>query len=513
MAGRCKSSPLLGRWETAWLGGLLAIGLPAPAADQPQWGQPWTRNMVSGETGLPATFDPATKKNIRWVAAVGSETHSTPVIAGGRVYIGTNNAEPRDTKHEGDRGVLMCFNEKDGSLIWQLVVPKRDEDRFFDWPNTGMSSPATVEGDRVYLVSNRGEVVCLDARGMSDGNNGPFKSEAAHMTPRDRPTLEVGSLDADIIWQLDLKESAGIWPHDAAHSSILIHGPHLYLNSGTGVDNTHRRIRTPDAPGLVVVDKESGRLLARDDERTSPNIFHATWSSPSLGVVDGRPFIFFAGGNGIVYAFEPLDKSAAPPPDGAVHKLRKVWQFDFDPEAPKADVHRFTTNRQEGPSIIHGMPVFHDGRLYVAGGGDLWWGKTDAWIKCLDADGHGDITTTGMLWSAPLQQHVLSTPAIHGSLVIIADTGHVVHCLEATSGRELWTHETEGQIWASPLVADGKVFIGTRRGDFWILAATAQKQILARIDLGAPISATAAAANGALYIATMNKLFAVAEGK
>ena len=75
---------------------------------------------------------------------------------------------------------------------------------------------------------------------------------------------------------------AGIWSHDAAHSSILIHGDYLYLNTGTGVDNTHRRIRTPDAPSLVVLDKRTGRLVARDDEHIAPNIFHSTWSSPSL---------------------------------------------------------------------------------------------------------------------------------------------------------------------------------------------------------------------------------------
>jgi outer membrane protein assembly factor BamB len=105
----------------------------------------------------------------------------------------------------------------------------------------------------------------------------------------------------------------------------------------------------------------------------------------------------------------------------------------------------------------------------------------------------------------------MSTPAVHGGLVFIADTGRVVRCLDAKDGRELWAQETEGQIWASPLVADGKVFIGTRHGDFWIFAATAEKKVLTRIGLGAPISATAAAANGVLYIATMNKLFAVTE--
>jgi hypothetical protein len=77
------------------------------AEDRPQWGRRYSRNMVSDETGLPETFDPATGKNIKWVAPLGTQTYSTPVVAGGRVLIGTNNDRPRDPRHKGDRGVLI----------------------------------------------------------------------------------------------------------------------------------------------------------------------------------------------------------------------------------------------------------------------------------------------------------------------------------------------------------------------------------------------------------------------
>ena len=66
-----------------------ALLLPARAADQPQWGQAWSRNMVSEETGLPESFDPQTGRNILWSAELGTETHSSPVVAGGRILIRT----------------------------------------------------------------------------------------------------------------------------------------------------------------------------------------------------------------------------------------------------------------------------------------------------------------------------------------------------------------------------------------------------------------------------------------
>src|SRR6266850_2488031 len=159
---------------------LLESGTPAGfAGDQPQWGEAWSRNMVSREKHLPDSFDPETGRNIKWTARLGTQAHSTPVVSGGHVYIGTNNEQPRDPKHKGDRGVFMCLEEKTGSLLWQLVVPKRDEDAYMDWPRMGMSSEATVEGDRIYLVDNRGAVLCLDANGLANGNDGPFRDEAA----------------------------------------------------------------------------------------------------------------------------------------------------------------------------------------------------------------------------------------------------------------------------------------------------------------------------------------------
>jgi outer membrane protein assembly factor BamB len=511
--------------------GVMASAPGTTAGDQPAWGQPWSRNMVSAERGLPESFDLASGRRVKWEAVLGTETHSSPVIGSGRVLIGTNNGNPRDPKHEGDRGVLMCLDERKGDLLWQLVVPKRVEDIYFDWPNSGISSPATIEGDRAYLVDNRGVVLCLDLDGMANGNDGPFKNEDVYYAPQatnalsrgapeafgpdgtliaDAPApnrVQPGPLDADIVWMFDLSSGAGIWSHDAAHSSILIHGNHLYLNTGTGVDNTHRRIRRPTAPGLVVLDKRTGRLLARDRSVRGDRVFHSTWSAPSSGSVNGKPLIFFAGGDAVIFAFEPLPRDAAPTEPVA---LTEVWRFDFDPTAPKEEVHRYHLNRRESPSDVFGMPVFDGNRVFVAAGGDLWWGKNGAWLKCLDATKTGDITASGLVWSYALGKHVFATPAVHDGLVYIGDCEGGFHCVDAGTGEPVWTHEASGDFWASPLVADGKIYVGTRRGQFLIFAAGREKRVLAELALKSPISATCAAANGVLYLATMNRLYALA---
>src|SRR3954449_7798985 len=186
----------------------LLVAPAVRAADQPQWGHGPSRNMVSDEKGLPASFDPAAGKNVKWTADLGTESYASPVVAGGRVLIGTNNERPRDPKITGDRAVLLCLDERDGHLLWQLAVPKLsadENDPYLDWPKVGHSSEPTIEGDRAYTLTNRGEVVCLDVRGMSNGNDGPYTEEGKRLAPRGQPPVEPGPTDADIVWVCDLR--------------------------------------------------------------------------------------------------------------------------------------------------------------------------------------------------------------------------------------------------------------------------------------------------------------------
>src|SRR3954469_18760424 len=82
----------------------------AIAADWPQWGHDPSRNMVSDEKHLPAEMsagtvddntgklDPKDAKNVKWSARLGTFAFGNPVVAGGKVFVGTNNENPRDPK-------------------------------------------------------------------------------------------------------------------------------------------------------------------------------------------------------------------------------------------------------------------------------------------------------------------------------------------------------------------------------------------------------------------------------
>ena len=475
-----------------------------------QWGEYHSRNMVSGETGLPATFNIETGKNVKWSVAVGSNCYATPVVAKGKVLIGANNADERDPRHKGDRGVLLCLDEADGSMCWQLVVPRIEGDRHNDWPMIGICSPPTIEGDRVYVLTNRSELLCLDLNGQADGNDGTFQGEGWYMAPSGEFANDVTLKDADILWSYDLKLELGLCPHDSPHASILLDGDFLYLNTCNGVNYKHLETAALNAPGLIALDKKTGRLVAKDNEHFGPRIFHSTWSSPSMGEVNGQKLVFFAGPDAVLYAFEALSQTAS---REEVHFFNKVWQFDCDPSAPKKDIHTYLNNRSEGPSVIFGMPVFYQNRIYLTGGGDIWWGKKVAWMKCIDATKKGDITGSGEIWSYPLEQHSVSTPAISDGLIYVTDCGKNLHCVDAENGKPWWKHKLQMDSWSSALAADKKVYVGSRGGDFRILDEGKKLNVRDSVKLDGPIHSTPVAANGVLYISTINRLYAIKESR
>ncbi len=143
-----------------------ALGATAAAsAEEPevvQYGNTPSRNMVSGEKGLPSEWDVSSGRNIKWSAKLGSQSYAGPVVSGGKVFVGTNNENQRNAKLKGDRGNVMAFRESDGEFLWQSAHPKLPAGRVNDWPLQGVCSTPVIEGDRLYYISNRAEIVCAD---------------------------------------------------------------------------------------------------------------------------------------------------------------------------------------------------------------------------------------------------------------------------------------------------------------------------------------------------------------
>jgi outer membrane protein assembly factor BamB len=461
----------------------VTIAAVAPSAspgtadgDWPMWGGSPDRNMVSGMTGLPTTWDVKAGTNVKWVAPLGSQTYGNPVVAGGFVLVGTNNELVRDPKQGGDRGVLMAFRETDGEFMWQATHEKLASGRVNDWPYQGVCSSPLVENGVVYYTSNRGEVMAVDLDGFRDGNNdGPVTDEQF-----------AGEKDADILWRFDMMEEVGAFPHNMSNASPVSHGDLIFVNTSNGQDESHVNVPSPKAPAIIAINKKTGKL-AWEDNPVEDRILHGQWSSPAVATIGDTVQVIVGQGDGWVRA------------NNAVTGER-LWEFDTN---PKDSVWPKTRNE------VISTPVIHEGIVYIANGQDPEHGEGVGHLYAIDPTKRGDVTTTGLVWHYDKIRRSISTAAVHDGIVYYPDFSGFLHALDAKTGQVYWTHDMFAAVWGSPLVVEGRVYLGDEDGDITILQAGRELKVIGEMNMGSSVYSTPVPANGALFINGRNQLFAL----
>jgi outer membrane protein assembly factor BamB len=446
------------------------------SGDWPMWGGTPDRNMTSNMKGLPTTWDVAKKTNVKWVAQLGSQTYGNVVVSGGMVFVGTNNEGLRDPTLKGDRGVVMAFKESNGEFMWQMAHDKLVAGRVNDWPYQGVASSPLVEGDRLYYVSNRAELMCLDTQGFRDKeNDGDVKDEKL-----------TGEFNADIVWRFDMMEEVGSFPHNLANSSPVMFGDLIFVSTSNGQDESHVNIPSPKAPAIIAVNKKTGKLVWEDNS-VGDRILHGQWASPTVGRVGGVDQVIMGQGDGWIRGYE-------------AQTGKKLWEFDTN---PKDSVWPKTRNE-----LISTAVVYED-RVYIANGQDPEHGEGVGHMYCIDATKRGDITKTGMVWHYDKIRRSISTPAIRDGLVYQPDFSGFLHCLDAKTGQVYWTHDMFAAVWGSPLLADGKLYLGDEDGDVIIMQAGKEKKVLGEMNMGSSVYSTPVPANGTLFISNRNQLYAL----
>ncbi len=518
--------------------------LPPGTIDWPQWGGSPLRNNVSSAGPLPVAWDVGkldrktnrwlnSSPQIRWVASLGTQCYATPVVSGNRVFCATNNGAGYLARYPAsvDLGCLLCFDRSNGQFLWQHSVEKHPGGKNVDWPEVGMCAAPLVEGDRLWVVTNRAEVVCLDAAGAGR--------------------------ESKPLWTFDMPRELGVAPRYMANCSVTAAGDLLLVctSNGRSVDN---QMPAPQAPSFIALDKNTGKLVWAD---ASPgeNILDGQWSSPAFAVLGGVPQAIFAGGDGWVYGFE-LPRS----PD---RKPQLLWRFDCN---PKESVWEGSGSGDR--NTIVATPVVCDGRVYVATGQDPESGEGQADLWCIDPTRRGDTSAmlavdregkplgprlrqavnpeagektvpnpnSAAIWhyrgsKAPGAERAeayeeaavggggvneefqgvfhrsLGSPTIHDGLLVIGDHAGLVHCLDAKTGRAYWTCDLQSAIWGSPLVADGKIYLGDEDGDVVVFALNKKLTILGKNNVGGPVHSTPVAVGRTLYVSTATHLFAIGE--
>ncbi len=498
------------------------------AGDWTMYGGTPSRNMVNTVAkGLPAEWDVDAKKGIKWVAALGSKAYGGPIVANGRVFIGTNNMNPRDKKYayiekDGkpvDLGIVMCFDEAKGDFIWQAVHKKLPGGQVVDWPYEGICSSPYVDGDRLYYVSNRCEVVCADVA-----------------TGKEH-------------WTYDMIGKLKVFPHNISDCSPLLLDGHLWVVTSNGVNEDHLNVPEPGAPSFIKlkVDKAKADLVWKENWPTkmlleAPKekkvdekdffkqlvnkgqlIQHGQWANPAYAVVNGQPQIVFPGGDGWIYSVDPAGKL--------------IWKFDCNPKEAK-----YALRTGERSDFI-ATPVIYKNRVYIGIGQDPEHGPGIGHFWCIDMTKKGDVSPelvtddsvhppktkknpeSAAIWhyggvindpavKKKLQRvyyfgRTMSTAAIHEGILYVSDLSGILHCMDADKGTVHWEFDTRSEIWSSPYYADGKVYLGTDSGTVFVFEHGTKLKKLAENDMEARVRATPIAANGVLYVMTENKLYAI----
>ena len=452
---------------------------PLVSQDWPMWGGTPQRNMISAMKNLPESWDVESGKNIKWKAEIGLTSYGNPVVADGKIFLGTNNGNPKNPEIEGDKGVLMCFRESDGKFLWQAVTDKLDTGWENDFAEEGVCSSPAVEGKRLYYVSNRGELVCLDTEGFMDGkNDGPYQDE-----------IYKGPTDADIIWKLDMMKELGVVQLYMANSSPVIWEDLVFIETSNGRESTGEKIPAPKAPSFIAVNKNTGKVVWQDNSPDN-NILHGQWASPTLGLVDGVQQVFFPGGDGWLYGFN-------------ARTGEKIWKFDMNPKDAV-----WPKTRNYGVST----PVFSGGKIFMSVGQDPDSGVGIGHTYCIDPTKRGDITESGRVWQYDKINRSISTAAVVDGLVYISDLQGFLHCLDAATGKSYWNYDMLAAVWGSPLVADGKVYLGDEDGDVAVLEAGKEMKLISENYMGDSVYSSPVPANGVLYIMTRTALYAIAAG-
>jgi len=466
----------------------------------PMFGGTVHRNLANPQAaGIPDTWSiqEGKQKNVKWSAKLGNKALGGPIVAGGRIFVGTNR--PHGSEEEEDKGVLMCFNETDGKFLWQAVHEALKDGTGAQ--SYGVVSSPCVDGDRLYYVNNRWEVICADVAG--DGGK------------------------AKILWTLDMVKDLKVSPSGLQGSlsicSPLIVDDLLYVVTANGVDQTGKA-PAPEAPSFIAVNKKTGKV-AWQNNAPGKNIMDGQWANPAAAKVRDQWHVYFPGGDGWLYAFE-----------AKTGKL--VWKFDCNPKKSA-----FKPGGRGNRNYFVVAPVIWENKLYIATGRQPDDGNGEGHLWCIDItkdpknkdkdlspvednfDPKAEVNKdSGLVWHfggtvMPKPEgagrefvfgRTVSTVAIHDGLLYAAELAGYLNCLDARTGKKHWEFDMKANTWSSPYYAEGKVFMGTDDGTLFVFPHGKEKKKPTKIDMSEALLSPPTAVNGTLYISNGYNLFAIA---
>jgi len=453
---------------------VLIVTALAGADDWPRFRGP-NGAGVSESTGLPAEFGP--KKNLVWrvEAPMG---RSSPIIVKDKIYL---------TGVEGDKLLTRALDRQTGRTVWQREIVRDHTNKIFVGNDSATPTSAS-DGENIYTFFPDFGLVSFDARG------------------KERWRLQLGPFDSFY----------GI------SSSPVVHGNTVFLvcdqRSGSFA---------------IAADKDSGqtrwrlqRKRATTEAYSTPVIYAPQRGKPQLVVtgahrVDGYDVetgenLWWIGKQGIYPIGSPVlfgDLVIA------------VGEGGDTPEYPPFDtlLQQLDTNKDGKLSreecSKNPMMNDHFGWVDVNNDGIITREEWDQKLKESVTEhgvtgnaigGAGDRTESNLVWRYKKSFSDVITPLVYRDVLYLVKDGGIITTLNPRTGEVFKTGRTPDAIdeyFASPVAADGKVFLLSHSGKVTVLKADAQWEVLAVNDLDETSQATPAIADGRIYIRTHKALY------
>src|SRR6187401_606178 len=414
------------------------------------------------------------------------------VVSAGAAILGANDwPEWRGASRDGtssETGLPEKWSPAGENVAWSK-------------PFGGRSTPV-VFGNRVYLqtitttsiATTQERLVALDAdtgnvvweRRVNDFHSDVRYDRAAWSSPAVDPVtgniymftgaaeLLAFSPDGKVLWKRSLPEEYGaITTHGGRTTSPIVEGDKVILN--TLIQNWGPDLGRP-GNRYFAFDKKTGQTIWV----SSPQARHydTNYSTPIVADVNGSRLMIVGGTDGVFHALQ-------------VNTGKPAWSFEVSKRA-----------------ILNSV-LFKDNTVYLTHGEENIDTTEMGMIAAIDATGSGPLTKTSVKWMTHGFLPSYASPVMDRDRLYTMDNSAILGAFDLKTGKELWTKRLGISSKASPILVDGKIYVGTEGGKFYILRPTAtgadvlDEDLIGSAAKPEPIVASPAVAGGRIYVTTM----------
>jgi outer membrane protein assembly factor BamB len=407
----------------------------AGAAEWPQFRGPNSSGVGDGKP--PVEFGPS--QNVLWKTAVGAGL-SSPVVSKGRVFL---TEFDRATKQLA----TLCLDQRTGKILWRRTVVPSEMEKVHEMSSPAAPTPAS-DGERVYVYFGSYGLVSY-------------------------------GFDGKLLWERRLPLSQNIY---GAVSSPIVAGDLLVLNH-----------QGKDAY-LLAVNRRDGKTVWRTDRSR----FQYGWSTPVYWRHDGSDEILVLGGD-----FGPNQRLMAYDlADGA----ERWWVAGLPPCGKSTPVIGLDMVFFAVPDIILDVEAEKRNPERAA----QFYATNGSRIMAVRPGGKGEVNQTHVAWTQTKGVPGVPSPLYYNGRLYTIQNGGIVFSRSAKTGELVYSGRTGamGYYYSSPVAADNKIYVASEEGVVVVLDGGAELKVLAKNKLDGQILATPAIADGKIYVRTADRLYA-----